>query len=761
MCNTEGVYVNSNVKFISSISTEGEFETLIKRYAEELFKGNAYLVGGPYDNGKDLVIKRNEREIRQAAQITIQEKKLEEKLEADLLKVEKLVDNNNYPPVLHFFWSHPISEYTLDKLRTRAMTNHLISLEFYDAKRIAQDLTDHYPHLLNYLIKGIHKIHIQNDEPINFQQRAFYEYLLLSKDSTNLKNAIIDASILSHLNEGGKTIEELLGLLQGVNLKIGSLKGKLLTLTRNGKIIHQDGIYTLSNEEVSKLENIKLRDSTRKQELIKTISEKLAKHTDKDLASEVVKLIITAYEESISIQITESKFEPPKLKIFQATINNLKILINERCGLDREQSEALAGELLEIAGENEYLSEHCSAKLCVNFLSDSKLEKYIEDKSFYIYLDAPVLIPYLITIMLKDISLFDKSIRNINLLRENINLIKNKRLRVSNEHFEETARHFSQAEKLSQFVTDELVDQLGESKNVYFNVYMKWKKKRDDKTNFEDFTNAFLGLEREDVNPSDKFTAYASCIFELLTAANFDVIDNKDLVSYDFLERTRRKFIRESTTFRHPRAIDNDIYCAYTLGDEKLHLDSRGYFSTPMLITLDTSQYLLRNIIRKENKYAEWLIYTPQRAIERLSLVGLKISSESLKDGVLATISEEYFFKENSMSLLDTLSIIIDDNNNSEGDVIKFVTSLRRKVNEEALDFSEIDVGHYNNISYVLLFIHREFKDEFKNIIKLFSDASYQDTLTKLLLSSIKGEFDEKQRDLLRKEMQEILLSYK
>jgi uncharacterized protein (UPF0212 family) len=55
------------------------------------------------------------------------------------------------------------------------------------------------------------------------------------------------------------------------------------------------------------------------------------------------------------------------------------------------------------------------------------------------------------------------------------------------------------------------------------------------------------------------------------------------------------------------------------------------------------------------------------------------------------------------MSLLDTLSVIIDDNNNSEGDVIKFVTSLRRKVNEEALDYSEIDVGHYNNISYVAI----------------------------------------------------------
>lgn len=753
--------MNSNVKFISSISTEGEFETLVKKYAEELFKGKAYLVGGPYDNGKDLVIKRGEREVRQVVQITIQEKKIEDKLEADLLKVVNLVENHNYPPVMHFFWSHPISETKLDKLRSEAMANHFISLEFYDAKRIAQDLTDHYPQILNYLIKQIHKIDIQNDEPINFQQRAFYEYLLLSKDSTNLKNAIIDANILSHLNQGGKTIEELLDLLQGVNLKIGSLKGKLQSLSRIGKISHQDGVYTLSIEEISKLENIKLRDSKRKQELIKTISDKLAQHTENDFASEVVKLIITAYEESISIQISESKFEPPKLKIFKTTINNLKILINEKCDLSREDSEALASELLETAGENEYLSEYCSAKLCVSFLSDSKLEKYIEDKSFYIYLDAPVLIPYLITIMFKDISLFDKSVRNINLLRENVNSIKNKRLRVSNEHFEETARHYSQAEKLSQFVNEELVEQLGESKNVYFNVYMKWKKKRNNQTSFEDFTSDFLGLDKEDVNQGDKFTTYASCIFELLTAANFDIIDNKDFVSSEFIERTKRKFIRESTSFRPYRAIENDIYCAYTLGDEKLHLDSRGYFSTPMLITLDTYQYLLRKIIRRENKYAEWLIYTPQRAIERLSLVGLKISSESLKDGVLATISEEYFFKENSVSLIDTLSTIIDDNNNnSEGDVIKFVTSLRRKVNEEALDHSEIDVVHYNNISYVLLFIHREFRGEFSKIIKLFSDVSYQDTLTKLLVTSIKGEFDERQRDILREDIQKILLSY-
>jgi len=750
--------MNNNVKLISSISVENDFENLIKQYAAEIFSGNAYLVGGPWDNGKDLVITRRGKEIRQAAQISIQENNIENKVDSDLKKIVKLVDEHNYPSVLYFFWSHPISEYTLDRIKTAAMTKYVITVEFYDAKRISQDITDNYPHLLNHVIKVIHKYDLQNDAPVNIQQRAFYEYLLLSRDSTNLKNAIIDANIMSHLLDGGKSIEKLAVDLKGVNLRTRSLKGRLQMLTHSGKIDFSGNIYSLSKTENTKLENIKLREYARKQDLISIIKDEISKKTDKDLAADVVELITTAYEESLSVQITESKFEPPKLQIFKATVHKLKVLISEECHLQEMESEVLAKKLMELAGNNDYLSEHCSAKLCVNLLADSKLEKYIEDKNFYIYLDAPVLIPYLITIIFGNENLFDKSIKNINLMREHINSLKNKRLRVSNEHFEETVRHFAQAEKLSEFVTDELIEQLGESKNVYFNTFIKWKKNLSSNSSFEDFIYAFLGLEKEDLHGGKKFDIFANCMYDLLISANFDIIDNKDLVSEEFVERVRRKFVRESHSFRPYRAIENDIYCASALCDEKLHLDSKGYFSTPMLITLDSSQYLLRTIIRKENKYAEWLVYTPQRAIERLSLVGLKISSESLKDGVLATISDEYFFKENSASLIDTLSVIIGDNHASEGQVIKLVTSLKRKVNEEAIDHSEIDIEHYNNISYVLLFIHREFKDEFESIIKLFTELKYQEKLMKLLLSKIRGNFDEVQKEALRIEMKKMLL---
>ncbi|MFW1378360.1 hypothetical protein ACEV7K_24405, partial [Vibrio parahaemolyticus] len=286
----------------------------------------------------------------------------------------------------------------------------------------------------------------------------------------------------------------------------------------------------------------------------------------------------------------------------------------------------------------------------------------------------------------KNSDLFDKSLSNVDFMRSHIDNLNNKRLRVSNEHFEEAVRHLVQAKKLSDFVTRELVDELGESKNVYFNVFIRWLDTQPSNVTFDDFIYAFLGLDNANINGSNAFDTYSNYIYDLLESANFDIIDYSREVDNAFLNKIRGKYVRELKSNRNYRSIDNDIICDLYLSDEKFHLDENGYFSAPMLITLDSYQYGLRNIIRKEIRYAEWLVYTPQRAIERLSLVGLKLTPECIKDSVLAAISDEYFFKENSTSLLDTLSMLVDGNEVDKSDMIKFVTQLKRKVTEELED---------------------------------------------------------------------------
>ncbi|WP_196061865.1 hypothetical protein, partial [Serratia sp. Res13-Sevr-LER1-36-a] len=461
---------------------------------------------------------------------------------------------------------------------------------------------------------------------------------------------------------------------------------------------------------------------------------------------------------SIDVQLTELAFEPPKTQIVNKIANDLNVILKRECGLSKKESEELTKRLIEVAGNNDYLSEYCSAKLCINLLNNRKLEQYIESKIFFIYLDAPVLIPYLSVIRFSDNDLFDKSLRNVKFMRENINTLKNKRLRATSEHFEETVRHLEQADKISQFVTDELIQELGESKNVFFNIYLRWKRKQPTRCNFTTFLYEFIGISEDEIPTKNKFDVFSRCVLDFLRMSNIDIIDYTNEVDGTYISTIKSKLTREPAfRQRNSRTIENDIVCSSALGDDKLHCDEAGYLSTPMLITLDGSQYTLRNVVRKNYKHKEWLIYTPQRAIERLSMLNMKIAPESLKDGVLATISEEYFFKDNSNSIIDTLSYILGNTTIDQGEIINLATRLKRQITEESLGETEIDIEKYNIVSQVLLYTYESFKSDFNKIIKLFSDSTQKEPLVELLLKTTKGGFNREEKEVYLKSLKALI----
>lgn len=66
--------MNNNVDFISSIKTISDFEELVRRFVQKTYSADAYLVGGPYDGGRDLVYAIRGKQVREAIQISTQEK---------------------------------------------------------------------------------------------------------------------------------------------------------------------------------------------------------------------------------------------------------------------------------------------------------------------------------------------------------------------------------------------------------------------------------------------------------------------------------------------------------------------------------------------------------------------------------------------------------------------------------------------------------------------------------------------------------------
>ncbi|MDV5703932.1 hypothetical protein, partial [Serratia marcescens] len=239
---------------------------------------------------------------------------------------------------------------------------------------------------------------------------AFYEYLLLSKDAANLKNVIIDSYIVSLLTVQGKSESDLRNETQVLGLHHETLKNRLYILKRENRIVIENDIYILSDVESNRIKNLELKEIAKRNEVLTIIGNATSEYFSEDISSEVLVLIKEAYAESVNLQLNELNFESPKNKIVKEIIKKLERLIIEKGKITSSLSSKLANELVELSGQNEYLSDYCSSRLCITLLNQKKLERYIDNKTFYIYLDAPVLIPYLIALRYENFSDGEKSI---------------------------------------------------------------------------------------------------------------------------------------------------------------------------------------------------------------------------------------------------------------------------------------------------------------------------------------------------------------
>lgn len=733
--------MDNNLKLISSIKVENDFEELVRRFVQLLFGTDAFLVGGPWDGGKDIVWLVDGQESREAAQISIQERNLEAKLDEDLAKVVRLVQDHSYPPTLTFFWSHSLSASKQDDLKTHAKRKYRIQLEIYDANKISQKITNDYPELLRFLFEDIHSFKAQAAPEIDVRERAFYEYLALSHDTANLRGIVVESQIVSSLYGKSVSPDELSMYAQDLGLTKGKAAAIISGLQTRGRIIEQDGLLSLTAPEISRIAAIEARDSHRRSETVKDLRKTLHKHTRVDLAEDVLLLIMAAYAASIDVQISEFTLEPPKIAIIRKAATEIIYLLREKGELSESDARSAAHELLATAGANEYLSGYCSARLCIGLLNQKRLLQYIENRHFFIYLDAPVLIRYIGLLRFSKTVGLDNAFRTVNGLRECIVGLTSRTVRATLEHLEETVRHLENAERISRFASDDVIAALGDSKNVFFNLYLRVKDTKSTSYNFYHFLEDLIGYEYPGAGPID-FNALLSCAEHLLKLSSVEIIDAGFFVEdhlvneFGVVARNGRGKAKKRQT------IINDIIACYLLGDDKYHIDQSGVAQTPLFVTWDNAQHDMRDTFRKKRyNYGDWLIYTPQRAIERLSMIALKIQSTTLADGVLAIVDEDYF-RDGSNSLIDTLAALLGEDPVESGAVVSLVTKLVRKVTHEKGEAHEVELDGYNTLNEVLIFTQKTFVGEFSRVRQLFTQPDFEEDLIELLRKASLGAFD-------------------
>ncbi|MBO0283273.1 hypothetical protein J0S27_23250, partial [Escherichia coli] len=271
-------------------------------------------------------------------------------------------------PVLNFFWSHKISESKLEVLKSNARKNYGITLEFYDANRISQKITNDYPEILTFLLEEVHNYQSSKKDELDIKEIAFYEYLVLSKDAANLKNVIIDSYIVSLLTGQGKSEHDLINETQILGVHNETLKNRLYLLKRDNRIILDGDLYSLSEVESKRIRNLELKEIAKRNEVLTIIGNATSKYFSENISTEVLDLIKEAYAESVNLQLNELNFESPRNQIVKGIIKQLEKLITEKGKINNSLSSKLANELVELSGRNEYLSDYCSSRLCITLL---------------------------------------------------------------------------------------------------------------------------------------------------------------------------------------------------------------------------------------------------------------------------------------------------------------------------------------------------------------------------------------------------------
>jgi len=736
---------NNNVEFIKSIKDEGAFEELVRQVAKHIYDAEAYLIGGPYDGGRDLIYKRGGREAKEAIQITIQEKNIAAKIVSDANKVRELAAEHGYPQSLTLFWSHPLSGTAQLKLKKEVRDKTGIELEIYEAEQLSQIITEELPESLNYLINEVHNLKPITEPREDPRSRAFYEYLAISKDTTELKTSIIDAQILSNLYTADCDRPSLVDGLAKLNVKPGSVDGRVAALVKAEKIQPKDDTLALSDKERIRLDAILRRDELQREELIQKISAYSTSKIGADVSEQAFLIIKGVYAKSAEIQISELSIEPPKLSLVKNLIIELETLISKHTD---NNIKGHTKELIEIASENSYFKNYCSSVICINLLNQRKLQKYVDEKYFFIYMDATVFIQRLCLYGFPN-KFIDRERRIVASLLESIKTLKNSVVRVTRQHLEETIRHLTQAEKISSFANDDLIQRFGDSKNVYFNLYLKAKRQEREDYSFDDFLEKLIGLDRDVPTYAEtRFDVFMECVTRFLKIASISVIDHRDS---DLLEddpkskrilRLYNNRLNRIGKSKRPRSILNDLNACYVLAEANNHLDDKKVGHTPIFVTWDSTQHELRSAFRTEFPHEEWLIYTPQRAMERLSMLQFKMSSEILKDSVMSIIDEDYI---KDSSIIDTLAVFLGNDKIESDSVISVLTKLTAKIQNEAADALDSEGDAKSAISNALVTLQNEYRNRFSELRRLFADKNSEASLVATLELFTSGKLNDEQ----------------
>ena len=633
---------------------KSEFDEVVKSYLKAIYKTKTLVItDGKNDGGLDVKVMDRTLIILQF-QMTVQKsstaqerKKLEEKMLADVAKAQKNVENYGYSDRLEFFYSYPLTEDFIEKRQMQAFANYGINLVILDAKRIAAQAQNN-PELYKSILanSGYDTISVKTKE-ISDKDKLFYD-LVGFGEAADVKLKIVEAYILQCLyDEGSLAKDELISkcMCKFRSSENEQFYSKLLNRlhSRENRISydHSEMLYKLTENEF-----LKISDATKKNNLdeslflssIKKVLEDY--HQEKDL-EEYINLLYSSYIHSFELRLSQDS---------QNTIDDAKNIVHFATQQLKDEgiAKAMVGEMLKICDENKYIQRNCAGKVFSSTIDIDTLKNYADNKK-RVFVDT--------TLPLHMLCFFNHPVKDVKnyyyvLSCSMIEFCKkrNIQLYMTRTYFKEVVYHVREAINLIPYSQIPGIEQLGGSKNVFYNFYYHLKRlgKLEDLTYF-DYLNEM------------KFRYYpmpGTLEQELelqLNNIGIKIIDVRK--KYD-IDNTRKLLDLELIATGKNKSqfgLNDDAIMMCFLADR----DIETHPIDPIFVTWDRTLFKVMPSFFDHNPLAQrWMQFTPSQFIDRYSLLTFSVNEETISKEMLAMLSGD--IEERTNSLLDSLSLILN-----------------------------------------------------------------------------------------------------
>ena len=308
----------------------------------------------------------------------------------------------------------------------------------------------------------------------------------------------------------------------------------------------------------------------------------------------------------------------------------------------------------------------------------------------------------------------------------------------------EVQNHVRDALNLIPFTFLPEFQNLGKSRNVFYNFYLSLCKDCIESNNtFEGFLSEFGFKQYDNYKTHNQFIEsylLEMGIYKFEISDEYEIEDTKKLIQSQLIADTKYK-----TKF----GLNNDSIMLEFLADN----DVEVHPLKPVFLTWD------RTIFKVQSKYFDkypasqrWLLFTPSKMIDHYSLLNFSIDYETVTKEIIALLTDEII--QNTHSLLDSLLFILNPKDEVGLEYTRRFAKIRDeeiyKVRENQIIPPEDIEGEavIDDIFYKLTTHYRENENNITQFKKVFTKKEYIDDVIKLISDTVieyykKQHFDE------------------